>query len=344
MKLQSREGKKHMMDNKKGVKNTEKKECSYSNLNNGTKHIKVFENERIEIARKAIAVLQDFPRIRGIKVKPHDKIPSEHAWQNIRNYPITSTHIINHLIRGGNWGLMHPAGMSCAIDGDTPEIRAAALSLGDTLEWNTGKPGHYCEVFLIRDALIGNIPLIDGAYIRGKGGQNLGPGSVHPNGNIYGATYLHLVPPVMVTKSELLKAFEPYIIGNEKLSKSNSRKECLHPLNPDSLTMKDLIDVSGFKQNGSKYQGPHPVHGSSTGSNFVVDIDLNEWHCFRHGTGGGPLQWIGVATGVISCNESVPGKIKGELFWRIIAAAHNQYKLGYDRLAEALGGDHYGKQ
>ena len=76
----------------------------------------------------------------------------------------------------------------------------------------------------------------------------------------------------------------------------------------------------------------------TTGNNFVVDFETNQWYCFRHGTGGGPLQWIAVATGVIGCEESYPGKIKGDLFWRIIAAAHNQYGLGYDRLAEALRG------
>ncbi len=343
MKLQIREVKKHMIENKNGLSNPVTN-SPYSNKNNGTKPIKVFQNERIEIARKTMAVLQYSPRIRAILVKPYDKSPFEHAWQISCNYPVTSTYVLNHLVRGGNWGLMHPAGMSVGIDGDTPEIRAAALSLGDTLEWNTGKAGHFCEVFLIKDEQVGNIPLIDGAYIRGKGGQNLGPGSIHPNGNIYGRTYLHLVPPVTVTKSELLKAFRPYIIGKEKLSKNESKTEYKQPINPASLTMRDLVDVSGFKQNGSKFQGAHPVHGSTTGTNFLVDFDLNEWVCFRHNTGGGPLQWIAVATGVIGCNESVPGKIKGDLFWKVIAAAHNQYKLSYDRLAEALGGDQHGKE
>ena len=344
MKLQTREGKKHMIDNKKGCKNTPTINSTSSNMDRTTKLNNSSHKERLEIAREAMSFLQDYPRIRAILVKTHDKIPFEHAWQSIHNYPITSTYVLNHLIRGGNYGLMHPGGMSCAIDGDTPEIRAAALSLGDTTEWNTGKPGHYCEVFLIRDEPIGNIPLVEGAYIRGKGGQNLAPGSIHPNGNIYGGTYLHLVAPVMVTKSELLKAFKPYIIGKEKLSKNESESEYKNPINPNSLTMKDLVDFSDFKQNGQKYQGPHPVHGSSTGSNFVVDVESNQWHCFRHGTGGGPLQWIAVATGVISCDESSPGKIKGDIFWSVIAAAHNQYGLSYDRLAEALGGDQHSKQ
>ncbi|EQB74420.1 MAG: hypothetical protein AMDU4_FER2C00010G0001 [Ferroplasma sp. Type II] len=305
--------------------------------NNENEDKNMSPSERIEIARETINFLTAYPRIRAILVSPHDKTPFEHAWQSSHNYPVSSEKVYNYLLKGGNWGLLHPAGMSIGIDEDNEKIRNAALSLGDTARFNTGTPGHFCDLFLIKDEPVGNIPLIDGAYIRGKGGQNLGPGSIHPNGNIYGSIYLHLVPPVVVTKSELLEVFKPYIKGKEKLSKNDSKPEYKQPLNPYSLTMKDLINVSGFKQSGSKYQGPHPIHGSATGNNFVVDFELNEWYCFRHGTGGGPLQWIAVSTGVFGCEESVPGKIKGDLFWQVIAAAHNRYALSYEKLAKALG-------
>ena len=325
-----------MVDKKKGVESTKTINSSNSNMNHTIKNIKFSTNGRIEIARETINFLTVYPRIRAILVSPHDKIPFEHAWQSSRNYPVSSEKVYNYLLKGGNWGLMHPAGMSIGIDEDNEKIRNVALSLGDTTRFNTGTPGHFCDLFLIKDEPVGNIPLIEGAYIRGKGGQNLGPGSIHPNGNIYGSIYLHLVPPVVVTKSELLEVFKPYIKGKEKLSKNDSKPEYKQPLNSDSLTLKDLINVSGFKQSGSKFQGPHPIHGSTTGNNFVVDFELNEWHCFRHGTGGGPLQWIAVSTGVIGCEESVPGKIKGYLFWQVIAAAHNRYGLSYEKLAKAL--------
>ena len=343
MKPQSREAKNHMIENKKGVKNTPSNRVPYSNKYKDSEIIKSFPSNRLEIAKEAMNFLKNYPRIRAILVKPHDKFPFEHAWQISRNYPVTSTYVLNHLVRGGNWGLMHPAGMSVGIDDDNSEIRKIVLSLGDTFSYNTGKPGHFCDIFIIEDEPVGNIPLIDGAYIRGRGGQNLGPGSIHPNGNIYGSTYFNLVPPLKIKKSELLKKFAPVIIGKEKLGKNESMPEYKKPINPASVTMKDLVDFSGFKQNGSKFQGTHPIHGSSTGSNFLVDLDLNAWHCFRHDTGGGPLQWIAVSTGVIACEESLPGKIKGDIFWEVIAAAHNKYNLSYDRLAEALRGDQHSK-
>lgn len=218
-----------------------------------------------------------------------------------------------------------------------PEIREAALSLGDTLEWNTGTPGHYCEVFLVKDGPIGNIPMVNGAYIHGKGWQNVAPGSIHPNGRIYGGEFLHLIPLLEVTKAEFLEVFIPFIIGAEKLDKP-SKTSYKVPQNPASLQLKDLIDLTGFKEHGLTYQGKHPIHGSETCQNFVVNLDQNVWHCFRHGTGGGPLQWIAVSTGVISCKDSLPGTIRGDLFWEVIGAAHNRYNLSYEALVMALGG------
>lgn len=296
----------------------------------------VLEQDRIELAMQVMAFLYEHaPRVRAILIRPHEKIPLERDWATRNNYPVNSSVVLNHIINGGNHGWIHTSGMSCGIDGDTAEIREAALSLGDTMEWSTGTPGHYCEVFLIKDRPVGNIPLTDGAYIRGKGGQNVAPGSIHPNGNIYGSTLLHMVPPVEVTKAELLEAFRPFIVGTEKMDKK-PQPATHKPLSPDSLQLKDLVDLSGLRQHGSLFQGPHPVHGSTTGSNFVVDIGKNLWHCFRHGTGGGPLQWIAVSTGIISCVESVLGKIKGDLFWAVVAAAHDYYGLSFEKAAEIL--------
>lgn len=298
---------------------------------------------RLGIAKKFIDFMSDYPRRRAILIKPHEKIPAEPEWQKKNNYKINDNKVLNYIKAGGNHANIDPSGMSVDIDEDTEEIRNAVLSLGDTTEWNTGTPGHYCAFLLLKDKPIGNIPLRDGGYIRGRGGQNLSPGSTHPNGKTYGGAYLHLVPPLSVTKLELLEKLKPFIVGNENLFK-NKLTEYRKPINPDSLAMRDLVNVSGFKQSGTKYRGSHPLHGSTTGTNFVIDFQENTWHCFRHGSGGGPIQWIAVSAGIIHCAESVPGKIRGELFWRVIAEAHNTYGLSYPELAGIFWGDHHSKQ
>ncbi len=55
-----------------------------------------------------------------------------------------------------------------------------------TFRYSTGTPGHYQYAFFLEDKPIGCVPLKDGAYIKGKGGFTVGPGSIHPNGRLYG--------------------------------------------------------------------------------------------------------------------------------------------------------------
>jgi len=59
-----------------------------------------------------------------------------------------------------------------------------------------------------------------------------------------------------------------------------------------------------FSPDGSELRGPHPVHGSTTGTNFSVNDDV--WYCHREGhkTGGGILEWIAVDEGIVGCGEA----------------------------------------
>lgn len=62
---------------------------------------------------------------------------------------------------------------------------------------------------------------------------------------------------------------------------------------------------------GDEWQGPHPTHGAASGrtwddhsSNFNVNPATNEWYCFLHGAGGGPLELIAVLEGVVDCRSA----------------------------------------
>ncbi len=73
------------------------------------------------------------------------------------------------------------------------------------------------------------------------------------------------------------------------------------------LNILQEVPLSGLHKQGEEYYGAHPVHGSETGRNFWVNPTRGVWHCFRHGTGGGPLSWVGVEAGI---NLSVPKEYK----------------------------------
>lgn len=50
-------------------------------------------------------------------------------------------------------------------------------------------------------------------------------------------------------------------------------------------------------------RGSHPVHGSTGGANLCVNVNKNTWYCFRHGVGGGPIEALAVARGIVRCED-----------------------------------------
>jgi len=63
------------------------------------------------------------------------------------------------------------------------------------------------------------------------------------------------------------------------------------------------------------------------GKNFAINTSKNCWHCFRHKSGGGPLEWIAVQKGIIRCEmQSRVSGVSGELAETIEAAK----EMGFD--------------
>ena len=179
-----------------------------------------------------------------------------------------------------------------------------------------------------------NHPLKDGAYIKGQNGYAVGPGSVHPNGTIYGVRKSdHAI--LTVTQAELLEILKPFMVRDNERREPQIRNITK---NVKWLSLGDLIDLSHFRHSGTQYQGPHPIHGSETGVNLSVDIDKNVWHCFRHDSGGSVLEWIAVQERVIDCADAVPGSLRGEKFWKVLEIAHNKYGLNKETAARLIKG------
>ena len=274
------------------------------------------------------------PKFRCIKLLPHRKEPLEKAWTTINNYPFDSPEIEEWIENGGNFGIFCPLGDCCFVDADTKEIQATLDSSLSTYWYSTGREGHRQYVYGIIDPPIKNIPLKDGAYVKGQNGYAVGPGSIHPNGTIYGLSKSKY-PIRTLTKAELLEVLRPFMVrSTESKEKPRIRRE-----NLTWLSLADLIDLSSFRHFGTQYQGPHPIHGSETGVNLSVDLDRNLWHCFRHDSGGSVLEWIAVSEGVIDCSEAVPGVLRGDRFWRVLETAHEKYGLSKEIAAKMIKGE-----
>ena len=58
--------------------------------------------------------------------------------------------------------------------------------------------------------------------------------------------------------------------------------------------------ITGFRENENT---SHPYHGSTTGSNFMVDKGGETWRCWRHGCTGNALHLLGQKEGIIECGD-----------------------------------------
>ena len=274
------------------------------------------------------------PRFRCLKILPRRKNPLEREWTITRNYAFNSPEIKEWIRNGGNFGIFCPNGDCCFVDADTKEIQTILDEKLPTYWYSTGREGHRQYVYGINDPPIKNIPLKDGAYVKGQNGYAVGPGSIHPNGTVYGLSKSKY-PIRTVTKGELLEVLRPFMVrSTESKEKPRIRRD-----NLTWLSLADLIDLSSFRHFGNQYQGPHPIHGSETGVNLSVDLDRNLWHCFRHDSGGSVLEWIAVNEGIIDCAGAVPGALRGDKFWEVIEVASRKYGLATKTVAKMLKGE-----
>jgi hypothetical protein len=95
-----------------------------------------------------------------------------------------------------------------------------------------------------------------------------------------------------------------------------------------TLNLINLIDISKLNEkNNGCYMGSHPIHGSTTGTNFYVDTINNIWCCFRHmSCGGGIASWIAVKEGLIDCSQTNK-KLDKEIYKKVIQIAKIKYNF-----------------
>lgn len=269
---------------------------------------------------------------RFIKVAKNGKSAVDKDWPD---NPLLSEQVEPWLAEGNNYGVIAGQGL-IIIDLDDPQAKP---DLPETLTVETGGGG--LHLYYRSDACDNGILEQDGrnlGHIQVKRKYVVGPGSTHPNGNQY--KLQKAVPIAWITKAKLEEAFGPLLrwAGVEKHfpQAEQERRE-------SGISICDVAPIRGLQRRGEEYQGPHPLHGSTTGQNFCVNPAKNVWYCFRHETGGGPLSWIAVQEGVIQCAEALPAALRGETYRRVLRVAKEKY--GYKSLSElgrAVDGEFFG--
>jgi len=221
-------------------------------------------------------------------------------------------------IKHDNYGVMCGVGNIVVLDVDDPALLDIIGTLPDTFTVRTGGGGLH---FYLRCPGQEKIVLDNGVHLgelQAAGQQVVGPGSRHPSGNFYAVE--KDLPIASISKEELQQILQPAM-------KPNWKKIASGTADSDIPIAEVAMPVDPVKNNGVEIQGAHPVHGSETGRNFSINLTKNCWHCFRHNTGGGPLEWLAVEAGLIRCQDAKPGCLSNGLFKKALGIARDR---GFD--------------
>jgi hypothetical protein len=256
-----------------------------------------------------------------IKVAANDKKPIEH-WRNPNNQYMYSE-ILPWVQSGNNYGVVCGHNRLVVVDIDHPTlVDDLGIKPYETLAVKTGSGGYHLYYQVDVEQPTKAIIYYDGQHlgeIQGWGQFVVGMGSTHPNGNQYVAVNPSTEITTNVKYEELVDLFNDAGATCSETTKKTTGNVSYTSGNAFSVT--DVWSVSGFKKTGDQYVGSHPVHGSKTGHNLVINSTKDCWKCFRHQTGGGPYEALAVDMGLIDCSESVKGCLKGRKFVRMVEEA-----------------------
>lgn len=214
-----------------------------------------------------------------VLVKPKTKIPFEKEWQDKTNYSFDDKRFQQHLSSNGNYGVLCGTNNLIVIDADTDIIsKLVEDNLPETFTVKTGSGGKHFYFFSEFNKK--TVLIKDGTHfgeIQGTGSQVIGPGSVHPNGNVY--EIIKNLNIVEISEKLLTTLFKEFIERNKSKSKNKATTEYDDDLQniKSYVKVEDVMSLLGF--NTSINPTECLWHGSEGKANFGYDDDT--WHCFH---------------------------------------------------------------
>lgn len=266
-------------------------------------------------------------QLRFVKIKKESKQPFESNWQESNNYRYDHPELKAHLKQGGNFGVLCGSRSNnlVVVDADNDEVaKAVEKELPKTFTVRSGGGGKHYYFFcndLENSIRMKEDEAGDLGDVQFEGKQVIGPNCIHPNGNQYEVISSEEIKEI--TAEELRIALKNFTRNTAEETKKSLRS--MKPKTKEfDIPIVDVASTGQLNRQGEEFYGEHPVHGSTTGRNFWINPSKNTWHCFRHDTGGGPLQWLAVREGIIDCSESIPGGLDGEKFKQTLEKAREE--------------------
>lgn len=140
-----------------------------------------------------------------------------------------------------------------------------------------------------------------------EGQQCLGPGSSYVSGDVK-YEIENNIDIAETTKAEVIEVIVPYYTPKSQEPEFVSNKEGDQKW--DISIIANELMKQGYvtdKSNDGKFKGRHPKHGSTSGQNFEIDVNKNNWFCFRHWHGGDAVSLVAILEGLVDCGELKKG-------------------------------------
>lgn len=262
-----------------------------------------------------------------VQIPAGEKGPIEKGWNRVSHGKRhDDPNVMAHLERGGNYGY-YPAPGSDLLSLDVDDAERFHAAGGEDLVSGTFRysawtdrhkyraivhcpdiPGHFFGHKLsIRNSEYQTIVELFFPADREKtGGQCVGPGSLHPNGNRYevfdpDASILTVHWSDIET---LVRTLSPDVISEtipEQVAHSPKHGTGTTITQRYGLSVMDNLPLEA-RIAGNEIRGVHPVHGStSPGGNISMNPSKGLVYCFRCAAGYDAAQWDAICRGIMPC-------------------------------------------
>src|SRR3990167_334270 len=243
---------------------------------------------------------------RFVKIVPGTKRPVGLEWQ--KNV-YTLTEIDEWIAAGNSYGVAGGHGGVIIIDPDSEAIKKICeekLPRTFTVRTGSGRKHFYYFCPEIKAKIVFNDNVEPPQFLENEthhgeiisfGAQAVGPGSIPPDtGKKY--EVLEDIEIAGATQEQIFLVFDEFLSPNF-FTKKNYKKSEDGWKNTNSTDELDIFEVLrkfgiSTEYRGQQLQTSHPIHGSEGGLNFAVSLKENAWFCFRHNSGGGPMNLIAV--------------------------------------------------
>jgi hypothetical protein len=231
---------------------------------------------------------------RFILLKPKSKIPFEKNWQTTANYKFNDPKLLQHILNGGNYGVLGGYGNLLIIDCDSQIIEKM---VEDNFPQTFKSHKHY--YFICKNAR--SLKLLKGretfADIQYKGKQAVGPGSTHPEGHKYKVKKdLAIVENDFKDVEKVFTEFIEKPVVSGSVIDTNGKIQGKRKPTPITEAIIKLLKVSDvmrhFSFDTTKKYTECLLHNSKGKHGFCWDDDKGVWYCQGCHRGGNVVTLI----------------------------------------------------